>query len=404
MIELDEVFRSEYGRIIATLVRLCGDIQLAEEAAQDAFLAALTKWPETGTPPNPGGWLTTTARNRLIDRLRREATRDARQQEAADMIYLEPDGPAEPPDLSSVVDDRLRLMFTCCHPALAMEARVALTLKLLGGLSTAEIAMAFFVPETTMAQRLTRAKRKIAANRIPYRVPGDAELPSRLAGVLAALYLIFNEGYLSNSPDEPIRHDLSAEAIRLTRLIAQLMPDEPEVIGLLALMLLTDARRTVRVADGALVPLPEQDRSGWDAELIGEGHDLVRACLRRGKPGPYQILAAMNAVHTDAGRASDTDWRQIVALYDQLLYFTPTPIVRLNRAVAVAEVDGPEAGLTLIDQLDLGAYHAWHVARADLLRRIGRTTEAAAAYRRAIELAGNSAERRYLTTQLEGLD
>ncbi len=400
MTEVADVFRSEYGRIIATLVRLCGDIQLAEEAAQDAFVSALERWPETGLPPNPGAWLTTTARNRVIDRLRRESSRGARQQEAASMMYTEPD---EPSMDSSVTDDRLRLMFTCCHPALAMEARVALTLKLLGGLSTGEIAAAFLVPETTMAQRLTRAKKKIAANHIPYRVPGDAELPARLAGVLAALYLIFNESYLSTGPDEPIRHDLAAEAIRLTRLVTRLMPDEPEAVGLLALMVLTDARRAVRVRDGVLVPLPEQDRSGWDAGLIAEGHRLVRACLRRDRPGPYQILAAVNAVHTDAERAEDTDWRQIVALYDQLLHFLPTPIVRLNRAVAVAELDGPQAGLAIVDKLDLDSYHAWHVARADLLRRLDRPDEAAAAYRRAIELAGNTAERQYLTGRVEAL-
>lgn len=319
------------------------------------------------------------------------------------MIYREPDGPSAA-EASAVADDRLRLMFTCCHPALALDARVALTLKLLGGLSTAEIAAAFLVPETTMAQRLTRAKKKIAANRIPYRVPGDAELPARLAAVLAALYLIFNEGYLSTGPDQPIRHDLSAEAIRLARLVAGLMPDEPEAQGLLALMLLIDARRAERVsADGALVPLPEQDRSGWDAALVAEGHDLVRACLRRQRPGPYQILAAVNAVHTDARRTADTDWSQIVALYDQLLHFTPTPIVRLNRAVAVAELDGPQAGLTLVDQLDLDSYHAWHAARADLLRRLHRPAEAAAAYRRAIELSANTAERAYLRARLSEL-
>lgn len=402
MLDLAGIFRAEYGRIIATLVRLCGDIQLAEEAAQDAFVAALTTWPESGMPPNPGAWLTTTARNRAIDRLRREASRDARQQEATSMMQLGRDAP-DPDGDSSVTDDRLRLMFTCCHPALGLEARVALTLKLLGGLSTGEIAAGFLVPEPTMAQRLTRAKKKIAANRIPYRVPSDAELPARLSAVLAALFLIFNEGYLSNSPDEPVRQALSAEAIRLARLVTELMPDEPEAVGLLALMLLTDARRAARIEAGVLVPLPEQDRTCWDEDLIEEGHELVRACLRRGRPGPYQIMAAVNAVHTDAGRAEDTDWRQILALYDQLLRFTPTPVVRLNRAVAVAEVDGPQAGLTLVDQLGLSSYHAWHAARAELLRRLGRSEEAAAAYRRAIELSANTAEAAYLQARLAEL-
>lgn len=318
------------------------------------------------------------------------------------MMQLGRDAP-DPDGDSSVTDDRLRLMFTCCHPALGLEARVALTLKLLGGLSTGEIAAGFLVPEPTMAQRLTRAKKKIAANRIPYRVPSDAELPARLSAVLAALFLIFNEGYLSNSPDEPVRQALSAEAIRLARLVTELMPDEPEAVGLLALMLLTDARRAARIEAGVLVPLPEQDRTCWDEDLIEEGHELVRACLRRGRPGPYQIMAAVNAVHTDAGRAEDTDWRQILALYDQLLRFTPTPVVRLNRAVAVAEVDGPQAGLTLVDQLGLSSYHAWHAARAELLRRLGRSEEAAAAYRRAIELSANTAEAAYLQARLAEL-
>lgn len=393
--DLDQVFREEHGRVVATLVRHLGDIDLAEEAAQEAYLVALQRWPETGLPPNPGGWLTTTARRKAIDKIRRESTRDSRHAQAA--MLIDPDSAAQP--VSGVVDDRLRLMFTCCHPSLATSAQVALTLRLLGGLSVAEVAAAFLVEEAAMAKRLTRAKQKIKAARIPYRVPADAELPGRVRGVLAALLLVFNEGYLPGGPEgEPIRTDLCAEAIRLSRLLATLMPDEPEVVGLLALMVLTEARRPSRVEGGVLVTLPEQDRSRWDRELIREGHALVRACLRRGRPGRYQILAAINAVHTDARHAEDTDWLQIVALYDQLYAVEPTPVVALNRAIALAEVDGPQAGLTVLEPLgaDLASYHPFHAARADLLRRAGCPDAAATAYQRALELATNPAARAFL--------
>jgi RNA polymerase sigma-70 factor, ECF subfamily len=396
--ELDRIFRVEHGRVVASLVRYFGDIDLAEDAAQEAYLAALQRWPGFGIPPNPGGWLTTTARNRAIDRLRRESTREARQAEAAMLTDGEDDSP-----VSSVVDDRLRLIFTCCHPALATTAQAALTLRLLGGLTTAEIAGAFLVDEAAMAKRLTRTKQKIKAAKIPYRVPADHELPGRLQGVLATLYLIFNEGYLASGGEALIRADLCAEAIRLARVLASLMPDEPEVSGLLALMLLTDARRDARVADGVLVPLPEQDRNAWNREQIHEGHDLVRSCLRRGRPGPYQILAAINAVHTDAPTAQETDWSQIVALYEQLYAIQPTAIVALNRAVAVAELDGPQAGLALLEPLDLDGYHPFHASRADLLRRAGRVAEARLAYQRAIELAPNPAERAFLLSRLADL-
>ena len=399
-VDFDRVFREEHGRVVATLVRHFGDIDVAEEAAQEAFLIALQRWPASGLPPNPGGWLTTTARNRAIDRIRRESIRDARHAQAVMLTLTGPEGTDDgSPDSSSLQDDRLRLIFTCCHPALATDAQIALTLRLLGGLTAGEIAAAFLVPEATMAKRLTRSKQKIRANRIPYRVPTDAELPNRLRGVLATLYLVFNEGYLSSSAETAIRADLCAEAIRLARILASLMPDEPEAQGLLALMLLTDARRAARVADGALVPLPDQDRTRWDHELIAEGQSLVRACLRRNRPGPYQLLAAINAVHTDAAAAADTDWSQIVQLYDQLYAVAPTPVVALSRAIAVAEVDGPAAALAIVDQLDLAGYHPFHAARADLLRRERRTTEAVEAYTRAIDLATNSAERAYLRSR-----
>jgi RNA polymerase sigma-70 factor (ECF subfamily) len=416
--DLDRVFRSEHGRVVATLTRRLGDIDIAEEAAQEAYLIALQRWPESGMPPNAGAWLTTTAYNRAIDRIRRESTRDARHVQAA-MITDTADS-AELP--SSIVDDRLRLMFTCCHPALATTAQVALTLRLLGGLTVAEIANAFLVDEAAMAKRLTRAKQKIKAARIPYRVPPDAELPGRIRGVLATLFLVFNEGYLPSSGAYPtenqvlptevedvaaamgaIRTDLCVEAIRLTRILAALMPDEPEVLGLLALMLLTDARRTTRVADGTLVALPDQDRSRWDSGLIAEGHDIVRSCLRRGRPGRYQILAAINAVHTDAGSFQDTDWRQVVALYDQLFAVEPTAVVALNRAIAVAELDGPLPALQVLETLQLDGYHAYHAVRADLLRRAGDQVAALAAYERAIELASNPAERAFLRAQLDEL-
>jgi RNA polymerase sigma-70 factor (ECF subfamily) len=378
--------------VVASLVRRFGDIDIAEEAAGEALLAAMERWPRDGVPPNPGGWLTTTAGNRAIDRIRRESHRDAKHQAA---LMIHDDSPHEPTGV--VEDDRLRLIFTCCHPALAPEARVALTLRLLGGLTVAEIAQAFFVPETTMAQRITRAKRKIKDTHIPYRVPDADDLTQRLAAVLAVIYLVFNEGYLSSSADAPIREDLTAEAIRLGRILRTLLPDEPEVAGLLALMLLTEARRTTRVAGGELVPLRDQDRGGWDRSLITEGHRLVRECLARNRPGQYQLLAAINAVHTDAPTASDTDWAQIATLYSQLYAVAPSPIVALNRAVAVAELDGPEVALAEVDRLPLSSYHAWHATRADLLRRLGRSAEARAAYDAAIAATDNEAERAYLS-------
>lgn len=393
---IERIYREEYGRVVASLVRRFGDIDIAEEAAGEALLVALERWERDGVPPNPGGWLTTTAANRAIDRIRRESHRDAKHQ-AAEMIH--DDTPHEP--TGPVEDDRLRLIFTCCHPALAPEARVALTLRLLGGLTVPEIAQAFLVPETTMAQRITRAKKKIKAARIPYRVPEAGDLTARLSGVLAVIYLVFNEGYLSSSGDAAIREDLTAEAIRLARILRTLLPEEPEVVGLLALMLLTEARRPVRVAGGELVPLHEQDRGGWDRTLIEEGHRLVRACLARAAqtgegPGQYQLLAAINAVHTDAPTSADTQWDQIAELYRQLYAVAPSPVVALNRAVAVAELDGPEVALADVDRLPLEGYHAWHATRADLLRRLGRSSDARAAYDAAIAATDNPAERAYL--------
>jgi RNA polymerase sigma-70 factor, ECF subfamily len=394
--EVEQVFREEYGRVVASLVRRFGDIDIAEEAAGEALLVALEKWPVEGTPPNPGAWLTTTAGNKAIDRLRREAKSHDKHRQAMQMNE-QLDG-AEPPEPTGVVtDDRLRLIFTCCHPALAPETRVALTLRLLGGLTVGEIAEAFFVPETTMAQRITRAKKKIKVAKIPYRVPAPGDLTERLAGVLAVVYLIFNEGYLSTSGAAPIREELTGEAIRLGRVLRELLPDVPEVAGLLALMLLIEARRASRVAAGELVPLPEQDRGGWDRDLIDEGHALVRECLATNRPGHYQLLAAINAVHTDAPTAADTDWAQVATLYTQLYAVSPTPVVALNRAVAVAELDGPEVALAEVDRLDLTSYHAWHATRADLLRRLGRSTEARAAYDAAIAATANEAERAYLS-------
>ena len=385
------IYRAEYGRVVASLVRRFGDIDIAEEAAGEALLLAVEKWPVDGVPPNPGGWLTTTAGNKAIDRIRRESHRDSKHRQAAMIADADPHEPTGP-----VIDDRLRLIFTCCHPALAPEARVALTLRLLGGLTVAEIAEAFFVPETTMAQRLTRAKRKIKDANIPYRVPEQADLATRLSAVLAVVYLVFNEGYLSTSGEESVRADLTAEAIRLGRVMRELMPDTPEVAGLLALMLLIEARSSARVAGGELVTLRDQDRGGWDRELIAEGHTLVRECLARNEPGHYQLLAAINAVHTDAPTVEATDWAQIAALYNQLYAVSPTPVVALNRAVAVAELDGPEVALAEVDRLDLSSYHAWHATRADLLRRLGRSSEARAAYDAAIAATANEAERAYL--------
>lgn len=393
---VEELVRAEYGRVLAGLIRRFGDIDTAEDALADALVVALEKWPVDGVPPNPAAWLTTVAGNRAIDKLRRERVRDSKH---AQSVMLDDDTPPEP--TGPVQDDRLRLIFTCCHPALAPENRVALTLRLLGGLTVAEIARAFLVPETTMAQRITRSKQKIRNAHIPYRVPTAEDLPSRLTGVLAVLYLIFNEGYLA-SEGEGLRTDLSTEAIRLTRQVAALL-DEPEVLGLLALMLLTEARRAARVEDGVLVTLDEQDRSRWDAALIDEGHQLVRRCLATNRPGPYQVQAAINAVHTDALDASMTDWSQIVQLYDQLLAVQPSPIAELNRAIAVAELDGPEVALSIVDRLELTSYHAWHVARAELLRRLHRYDDSRAAYDHALALTGNEAERAHLVRRRDSL-
>ena len=404
---ITRVHHEEWARVVAALTRRFGDLDIAEEAAAEAFATAVERWPADGVPPNPGAWLTTTATRKAVDRIRRENKRDAKHKEAQ-MVY-DDDDPPEPP--GAIDDDRLRLIFTGCHPALAMQARVALTLRMVGGLTVPEIARAFLVQAATMEQRITRAKAKIKAARIPYRVPSADDLPARVSGVLAVLFLVFNEGYLASGPDtDPVRHDLTVEAIRLTRLIRALLPEDGEVAGLLALMLLTEARRTARIsANGELVALDEQDRGTWDAELIAEVHRLVRERLAAAAagvaPGRYQILAAINAVHTSARDSRDTDWSQILALYDQLLRLDPSPIIALNRAIAVAELDGPEVALAILDRLAdaLTGYHAYHATRADLLRRLGRTQQSRAAYERAIDLAGNTAETAYLTRRRDQL-
>lgn len=390
--EIERVFREEYGRAVAVLVRAFGDIDAAEEAVQDAFTAAVQQWPSSGLPPSPAGWIITTARHRAIDRFRREASREHREARAG-LVRIQD----EPAEEDAVKDDRLRLMFTCCHPALAPAAQVALTLRLLGGLTTPEIARAFLVPEATMAQRLVRAKSKIRDAKIPYRIPSAVELPERLQSVLAVVYLIFNEGYTASSGERLVREDLSAEAIRLGRILGELIPDEPEVLGLLALMLLVESRRAARVSpEGGLVLLSQQDRRKWDRLLIAEGQAIVRQCLERNRPGPYQIQAAINAVHSDAPTAAATDWRQILQLYDHLLAIAPSPVAALNRAVAVAEVQGAEVALQIVDALEMPQYYLFHAIRADLLRRLGRHAEAAAAYDAAIARTENAAERNFL--------
>ena len=417
MTESDEVtaaivraHREEWARVVAGLARRFGDLDLAEESAAEAFAAAVERWPHDGVPPNPGGWLTTTATRKAIDRIRREGRRTDKERAA---MFMVDDSPARPtgvpaPPTGEIDDDRLRLVFTCCHPALSIEARVALTLRLIAGLSVGEIAHAFLVADTTMAQRITRAKTKIKAAHIPYRVPREPDIAARLGGVLAVIFLVFNEGYLASSGEDPIRGELTTEAIRLGRLLRTLRPADGEVAGLLALMLLTEARRPARLsATGELVTLDEQDRGLWNQTLIREGHALVRERIATGEaPGRFQLLAAINAVHTHAPSARETDWSQVVTLYDRLARIDPSPIVALNRAVAVAEVDGPEVALAALNRVAgaLDGYHALHVARAEMLRSLGRTTEARAAYDRALDLAGNPAERAHLLRRRDQLD
>ncbi|HEY6566648.1 MAG TPA: sigma-70 family RNA polymerase sigma factor [Actinomycetota bacterium] len=400
---ITRAYHEEWARVVATLAGQFGDLDIAEDAAAEAFATAVERWPVDGVPPNPGGWLTTTARRKALDRIRRENKRDDKHEQAR---MIDDDTPHTP--VGAVQDERLRLIFTCCHPALAPDARVALTLRMIGGLTVPEIARAFLVQEGAMEQRITRAKAKIKVARIPYRVPSAEDLPGRVSGVLAVLFLVFNEGYLASRADtDPVRQDLTAEAIRLTRLLRELLPEDGEVAGLLALMLLTEARRAARVSpNGELVTLDEQDRGAWSAELVAEGHRLVRERLATGQtPGRYQILAAINAVHTSAVDARDTDWSQVVALYDQLVRLDPSPIVALNRAVAIAELDGPDVALAIVDRLqeELVDYHAYFATRADLLRRVGRSGESKAAYDRAIALTGNTAETAYLTRRRDQL-
>jgi RNA polymerase sigma-70 factor (ECF subfamily) len=401
--DIEQVFRAEYGRAVSVLVRYFGDIDVAEEAVQDAFTAAIQRWPSTGLPPSPVGWIITTARNRAIDKLRRESSRDDRHAQAA-LLQSSQQSEPETDEEAVVCDDRVRLIFTCCHPSLAPAVQVALTLRLLGGLTTAEIARAFLVSEATMAQRLVRAKEKIRDARIPYRVPNEADLPERLRAVLAVIYLIFNEGHTASGGDRLVREDLCAEAIRLGRVLAELMPGEPEVMGLLALMLLIDSRRGARMTpEGGMVLLAEQDRRRWNHALIAEGQGIVRWCLRRNQPGFYQIQAAINAVHTDAAATEATDWRQILQLYDQLIAIAPGPIVALNRAVAVSEVEGAEAGLRIVEGLGVEGYYLFHAIRAELLRRLGRDRDAALAYEAAIARTENAAEREFLRRMREQL-